>query len=86
MKEKFGSLSKPVEITITGENGSGKAMLAGIISDRLIELGAKVTIKIESSKNNEKQVTDTINIIREKKSDNSLHLTDKEITIEIPME
>jgi len=73
MKEKFGSLSKPVEITITGESGSGKAMLAGIISDRLIELGAKVTIKIESSKNNQKQVMDTIDIIREKKSDNSLH-------------
>jgi hypothetical protein len=86
MKEKFGSLSKLVEITITGENGSEKAVLAGIISDRLIELGAKVVFKIKSSKHNQEQAMDAIDIIRKKKLDNSLNLTDKEITIEIPME
>jgi len=36
----IGSLSKPITITISGITGSGKAVAAAFIADKLEELGA----------------------------------------------
>lgn len=88
MTDVFGSLKKPVTITITGEMGSGKAMIAGIIAARLNELGADVSFdvkmdneKIEAAKT--KWVADTLETIAKKTQDGTLHLTEKKVSLVI---
>jgi deoxyadenosine/deoxycytidine kinase len=50
----FGSLSRAVTVTISGEIGSGKAVLAAFLADKLEELGAVISMDLKSE--NKKQV------------------------------
>lgn len=86
MSEQFGSLSKPVTVTISGEMGSGKAMLTGIIATRLNELGAEVFFDVKTSNDKissaqRKWLADTMEAISEKQKAGALHLTGKPVLV-----
>lgn len=83
MDKKIGSLSKPVTITISGESGSGKAVIAAFINKKLEELGAKTSFDIitDNEKLNNSKESFWVDTKKFVSNESNVILTNKEINI-----
>lgn len=84
--KKFGSLSREVTITISGELGSGKEVLAAFLAKQLESFGAKIDFDLLTHNELSKESVDsawenTKKFVTEKGSD--IHFTDKIIHVRV---
>ena len=84
MNKQFGSLDKPVTVTISGVAGSGKAVLAAFITKQLEEQGATVDFDIHTDNLKIKEAKDAFwEDTKKFVNENGITLTGKPIHVVI---